>query len=131
VDLVATGLLLRPSRQFLGEAAVVRHGPLPVGQPFLAHECRHALLRGGDVDVSSPEQFLQRQSFCRRLGMERKVAELHCDVVLVCKSFNTDRTEIAPRSDVIRIDFQDGLRFGGHGVVCCTEGLDRVTTPSS
>ena len=46
--------------------------------------------------------------------MQREMAELHGDVVFVYESFNTDRTEIAPRSDVIGEDFEDGCGFGAH-----------------
>jgi len=41
--------------------------------------------------------------------------EANLNVVLFAKSFNTDRTEIAPRSDIIRKGIQHDLRLIVHG----------------
>lgn len=46
--------------------------------------------------------------------MQRKVPKPNFDVVGSLESFNTDRTEIAPRSDVIREDFQNHFRLVVH-----------------
>ncbi len=107
------GLCLSPCGEFLSLAAVERHGARAIGQAFLAHQLRHSILSRLQVEVSAGEQFLQRHSGLRRVRMKRKVPELDFDVVLPVQPLNTNRTEIAPGSDVVREDFEQH-RFAGH-----------------
>jgi hypothetical protein len=46
--------------------------------------------------------------------MQRKMPKPHVDIVGSLESFNTDRTEVTPRSDVVREDFQSHFRLVGH-----------------
>ena len=110
----ATRLSIRPCRQLLSEAAVVSVSPFPVWQPFVSHQSGHALLSGRYVNVPSGEEFFERQSFIRRLRVQRKMPKPNLDIIDSLESFNTDRTEIAPRSDVVREDFQSHFRLVGH-----------------
>lgn len=47
--------------------------------------------------------------------MQREMPETDLNVVLTAEAFNTDRTEVTPRSDVVREHMQDDGRSEGHG----------------
>lgn len=82
---------------------------IAVRQAFCCHQLSEPRLRGVDVEVAAGKELLQRQAVFRRIGMQRKMRNLQPDVVLRPKSFCTDRTEVAPRSDVIGEHFKRHL----------------------
>ena len=55
----------------------------------------------------------QRQPFVWRVGMQWKLTKRDGDVVRCSNAFNTNRTEVAPWSDVVRKDFEVQLRHVG------------------
>jgi len=46
--------------------------------------------------------------------MQWKVSEADVERIITTQFFNTDRTEVAPWSDVVRKDIQRDLRFAAH-----------------
>ena len=75
----------------------------------------HSSLRRSDIYVSARKELLKRHAFGGRVGMQRKMANREFQIVLVTKPFNTNCTEIAPRSDVVGIHLeQDRTGTVGH-----------------
>jgi len=70
-------------------------------------------LRGVNVEVASREQLVQRQPIVRRFRMQREMAKLDGNIVRRSDAFNTNRTEVAPWSDVIRKYFEVQVRHVG------------------
>ena len=108
VNSLAVRLGDRPGSQLLGEAAVVRHGP-PIAGPRKALlpkegvEPLHHVLQQG---FAAGKEVRQRPPLCRRVGMQREMHVDQLEVVLAGQSIGTDRTEIAPRSNVVGEDFE-------------------------
>ena len=106
MNVLASRAPLGPFRELLGAATVVGHRPLTVGETFLEHETRHAGFRRLNVDVATGEELLETPPLLRGVRMQRKLRELHVEAITASQSFRTDRTEVAPRSDVIREDLE-------------------------
>lgn len=98
---------LRPLCHLLGQAAVIRHRAITVVQALIGHQSDHTDLGCWNVDVATGEELLKRETFHRRVGVQRKVPELHVDLVGGAKSFYTHGAEVAPWSDVVGKDFED------------------------
>jgi hypothetical protein len=75
--------------------------PVAIRQSFFGHQRSHPLLSARDVDVSAGKEPFQREAFVGSFRMQREVPKSDVDIVSSFESFNTDRTEITPRSDVI------------------------------
>ena len=75
-----------------------------VGQLFLCHERRHALVHHVEVIASPREQRFERTSFLRRLWMQRKVHPLYFEPEVPPQSLNTPGTEVAPGSNEVGVD---------------------------
>jgi len=54
-----------------------------------------------NVDVSSGKELFQRKALVRRVRVQREVPKFDVNIVSYFEPFNTNRTEITPRSDVI------------------------------
>ena len=106
MDRLATGLAVRPLRQFLSQSAVVRVRAPFVRQPFGIHQAFHARVHSIKVETAPCEQILQEKSFLRRVRMQWEINPLHIDFKISFQLFNTPGTEIAPGSDKICKDLQ-------------------------
>jgi hypothetical protein len=62
----------------------------------------------GNVDGSPGEQLLQRNPFSRDLRMQGKRRPPNGDLELFLQFFNTPGNEVAPGSDEIRKNLQNG-----------------------
>jgi hypothetical protein len=62
----------------------------------------------GNVDASPGEQLLQRNPFGRDLRMQGKRRPPNGNLELFFQLFNTPGNEVAPGSDEIRKNFQNG-----------------------
>lgn len=108
VDPFAVRLGLGPLSEFLGEAAVVRHGPHAIGEPLVRHQLRQVGLGHADVEIATGEQFLQRQPRFGCVRMQWEVGVDDIDGERPTQLFRTARAEITPRSDVIGEDLECG-----------------------
>ena len=106
VDRFAFRLCVCPFAKLLRQAAVVSVRAGAVWQAFYRHQFRHLLLLRGDCFWARAEKLLQRASLSGRFGMQGKVHEFDADVVDFSDVFSTHGTEIAPRSHVVREDFE-------------------------
>jgi hypothetical protein len=112
VDDFAAGFRFRPFRNFLSQSTVIGVRPRPIRQSFGVHQCLKADVRGLNIDMATAEQFLERQTLCRRVGMQWKMHPGDVDIEISLQLFNTPGTEVAPWSNVIAEYFslnRDGL----------------------
>jgi hypothetical protein len=105
---IAAALILGPFSQFLSQAAVEGHRTLAEGQlQFIGHLPQAGHHRR-DIHRPAGEQRFERLPGRRRFRMQGKGRPL--DVERKCRfdPFNTPGTEVAPGSDVVGEDLQDG-----------------------
>ena len=113
MDGFAARLCIGPLTEFLCPPAVIGIGALTIGQPLAIHQPLHALIHSLGIHAPLGIHFSHRPSLHRGFGMQRKMNQLHIDVVGLFELFNTHGTEITPRSNVVREDLK---RYGlGHG----------------
>lgn len=98
----AVGLRVGPRGQLLSSAAVEGHRAFAEWQSFLFHQSFHLLLGGRQIESAAGKQRLQGQTRFGSLGMQWECEVTNLDLVFLSQGFNTNRTEIAPRSDVVR-----------------------------
>ena len=99
---------LGPLGGLLGPARVEAHAALAERQPQAARGLLQPLQHLGDVDAPAGKQFLERDPFGRDLRVQGKRGPANLDLELFFQSFNTPGNEIAPGSDEVREDLQDG-----------------------
>ena len=97
---------LCPFSEFLGQAAVVGHGPLSEGEAFCPGHLLQSGQHGRDVHITAFEEFLQGLACLRDLRMQGKGHPVDIQIMLLPQFFNTPGNEIAPGSDVVRKDLQ-------------------------
>ncbi len=68
-------------------------------------------MHSGDVHIPAGEELFQGHALIRCLGMQGKGKPFYFYVIFFGQAIGTDRTEIAPRSDVIREYFKDRAFF--------------------
>jgi len=78
-----------------------------VREALRVEELVQARVRGVEVERAAAEQVRQQQPLPRGVRVERELRVQELDVVLAGDAVGTDRTEVAPGSDVVGEDFQD------------------------
>jgi hypothetical protein len=107
----------RPFAEFLRPAAVEGHFPHSEGQPALLRNLFHSSRESRNIEPAPGEQLFEREPLFRDLRMEGECDPPEFDGIFPLESFNTSRTEVAPRSDIVRKHFQNDFVFTIHETI--------------
>ena len=107
---VSLSLRFRPFPQLLGPPAVEGPGPLREWHPLGLGQLAQPRLHGRDLFLPPGKQLGELDSLLRRFRVERKNGPAQLHSVLPLQAVGTHGTEVAPGSDVVKEDLDDGRR---------------------